>query len=94
MGMEGDGPGAGDPHEIGLIFAGADGIAVDSAICDVVGLQPQDLLTNRIGSNLGLGVSRLKDIKILGEGIEEVKVRGFHFPKSMEPQWGLPRSLR
>ncbi len=94
MGMEGDGPGAGDPREIGLIFAGADGIAVDATICDVVGLQPRDLLTNRIGSDLGLGVSRLEDIVVLGEGIEEVKVRGFRFPRSMEPQWGLPRPVR
>ena len=94
MGMEGDGPSGGDPREIGLIFAGADGIAVDSTICDVVGLQSLDLLTNRIGANLGLGVGRLKDIGILGEGIEEVKVRGFRFPRSMEPQWGLPQPLR
>ena len=94
VGMEGDGPGGGDPRRIGLIFAGSDGIAVDSAICKVLGLPPQGLLTNRIGSDLGLGVSRLKDIEIVGEGIDEVKVMGFRFPKSMEPQWGLPRPLR
>ena len=86
MGIEGDGPGVGDPRENGLIFADADGIAVDSAICDVVGLQPRDLLTNRIGSDFGVGVSRLRDIGILGEGIEEVEVKRFRFPKSMEPQ--------
>ncbi len=93
-GMEGDGPSGGDPREIGLIFAGADGIAVDSTICDVVGLQPLELLTNKIGADLGLGVSRLRDIEILGEAIEEVKVRGFRFPRGMEPQWGLPRPFR
>ena len=94
VGMEGDGPGGGDPREIGLIFAGADGIAVDSTICHVVGLQPPDLLTSRIGSDLGVGVGQLKDIEIVGEAIEEVKVRGFLFPRSMEPQWGLPQPLR
>ena len=93
-GMEGDGPSGGDPREIGLIFAGADGIAVDSTICDVIGLQPRDLLTNRIGADLGLGVNQLKDIEILGEGTEEVRVRGFRFPRSMEPQWGLPQPVR
>ncbi len=94
VGMEGDGPGGGKPRRIGLIFAGSDGIAVDSAICKVIGLAPQDLLTNRIGSELGLGVSQLKDIEIVGEGIDEIRVTGFRFPKSMEPQWGLPRPLR
>ena len=94
VGMEGDGPGGGDPREIGLIFAGADGIAVDSTICHVVGLPPPDLLTSRIGSDLRLGVGCLKDIEIVGEEIEEVKVGGFLFPRSMEPQWGLPQPLR
>lgn len=94
VGMEGDGPNGGDPREIGLIFAGTDGIAVDSTICDVVGLPPRDLLTNRIGSDLGLGVGQLKDIEVVGEAIEEVKVKGFRLPKSMEPQWGLSQPLR
>ncbi len=94
VGMEGDGPGGGDPREIGLIFAGIDGIAVDSTICDVIGLPPLDLLTNRIGSDLGLGMGHPKDIEVVGEGIERVRVKGFHFPRSMEPQWGLPQPLR
>jgi ferredoxin len=51
-------------------------------------------LTNRIGSDLGLGVGRPKDIEIVGAEIDEVKVRGFRFPRSMEPQWGLPQPLR
>ncbi len=94
VGMEGDGPNGGDPRKIGLIFAGADGIAVDSTICGVVGLPPRDLLTNRIGSDLGLGISKLREIEVLGEGIEEVKLKEFRFPKSMEPHWGLPQPIR
>jgi uncharacterized protein (DUF362 family)/Pyruvate/2-oxoacid:ferredoxin oxidoreductase delta subunit len=94
VGMEGDGPNGGDPRDMGLVFAGADGIAVDSTICDVVGLPPLDLLTNRIGSDLGLGVGKLRDIEVVGEALEEVRVKGFRFPRSMEPQWGLPWPLR
>jgi len=94
VGMEGEGPSGGNPRKIGLIFAGSDGIAVDSAICKVLGLPPQNLLTNRIASELGLGVSRLEDIEIVGEAVDEVEIRGFRLPRSMEPQWGLPRPLR
>jgi uncharacterized protein (DUF362 family)/Pyruvate/2-oxoacid:ferredoxin oxidoreductase delta subunit len=94
VGMEGDGPNGGEPRKIGLIFAGADGIAVDSTICDVIGLPPLDLLTTRIGSDLGLGEGQPRNIEVVGEGIEEVKVKGFLFPRSMEPQWGLPGPLR
>ncbi|MFQ6077994.1 MAG: 4Fe-4S dicluster domain-containing protein, partial [Thermodesulfobacteriota bacterium] len=46
------------------------------------------------GSDLGLGVGQLKDIEVVGEAIEEVKVKGFRLPKSMEPQWGLSQPLR
>jgi uncharacterized protein (DUF362 family)/Pyruvate/2-oxoacid:ferredoxin oxidoreductase delta subunit len=94
VGMEGDGPGGGDPRKIGLIFAGSDGIAVDSTICQAIGLSPRDVLTNRIGSGLGLGVSRAEDIEIVGEELDEVQVRGFSLPRSMEPQWGLPGPFR
>jgi uncharacterized protein (DUF362 family) len=94
VGMEGEGPNAGNPRKIGLIFAGSDGIAVDSTICRAMGLSPRDVLTNRIGSGLGLGVSQLKDIEIVGEELDEVQVRGFRLPRSMEPQWGLPGPLR
>jgi NAD-dependent dihydropyrimidine dehydrogenase PreA subunit len=94
VGMEGEGPNAGNPRKIGLIIAGSDGIAVDSTICQVVGLPPRDVLTNRIGSGLGLGVSQPKDIEVVGEGLDEVRVRGFSLPRSMEPQWGLPGPLR
>ncbi len=94
VGMEGDGPGGGDPRKIGLIFAGSDGIAVDSTICRVLGLSPRNVLTNRIGSDLGLGVSHMDDIEIVGEGIDDVRVRGFRFPRSMDPHWGLPGPLR
>jgi uncharacterized protein (DUF362 family)/Pyruvate/2-oxoacid:ferredoxin oxidoreductase delta subunit len=94
VGMEGDGPNGGDPREIGLIFAGPDGIAVDSTICGVLGLPPLDVLTNRIASDLGLGVGQLKDIEVVGEDFDAVKVKRFRLPRSMEPQWGLPQPLR
>ena len=94
VGMEGEGPSGGNPRKIGLIFAGSDGIAVDAVICKVLGLPPRNLLTNRIASELGLGASRLEDIEIVGEAVDEVEVRGFRLPRSMEPQWGLPRPLR
>lgn len=94
VGMEGDGPSAGNPRKIGLIFAGSDGIAVDSTICRVLDLPPRSLLTNRIGSDLGLGTSRAEDIEVVGEGLDEVRVKDFHFPRSADPHWGLPGPLR
>jgi uncharacterized protein (DUF362 family) len=93
VGMEGDGPSAGDPRKMGLIFAGSDGIAVDSTICSVLGLPPRSLLTNRIGSDQGLGVSRAEDIEVVGEGLDEVRVKDFQFPRSADPHWGLPGPL-
>lgn len=40
VGMEGNGPGAGSPRQIGLLLAGGNAVLVDAVACRVIGLDP------------------------------------------------------
>lgn len=55
LAMEGQGPGTGGvPRRLGVIMAGRDPFAVDAAVCAMLGLRAQDLLTNRLAQRAGL----------------------------------------
>ncbi len=63
VGMDGNGPGAGDPFRIGLIIAGSDPVAVDSTICRVVGIDPLSIPMIRIASERGSGNAAVERIE-------------------------------
>ena len=79
VGMDGNGPGAGDPFRIGLIIAGADPVAVDSTACRIVGIDPLTLPMIRIASERGVGNATEERIEILGEDLQKVRVSGFRY---------------
>jgi len=93
IGMEGDGPGSGDPREIGLIFSGIDCVAIDAVIGQVLGIRPDDLYTTRVAKQRGIGKTDLKDIEILGESLEEIKIKGFRLPETHDIGFRIPRPL-
>jgi len=77
IGMDGNGPAAGDPFRIGLIIAGSDPVAVDSTACRVVGIDPMSVPMIRIGAERGLGNAGSDRIEIVGEDLAGVRVGGF-----------------
>lgn len=77
VGMEGEGPSGGEPREMGLILASADGLALDSVGAALVGLEPTAVLTTRRAVARGLTTGRLEDIEVLGEALETVRVPDF-----------------
>jgi len=55
LAMEGPGPGkGGTPRAIGVIMASTDAVSLDVAVCRMLGLRGDDLLTNRIAARAGL----------------------------------------
>lgn len=92
-GMEGDGPGNGNPRNIGLIFAGVDCVAIDTIISHVVGVKPDDLYTTKVARQRGIGETNSKAIEILGENPEAVRIRGFRLPKTHDIGFRIPKSL-
>ncbi len=90
VGMEGNGPGSGDPREIGLVLGGQDPVALDAVAGAIVGADPELLYTLRAAAAAGKGETRLDRIRLLGERLEDVKVRGFRLPPQEHTEWHLP----
>ena len=77
VGMEGDGPSAGNPREIGCILAGADGIALDVVATSMVGIDPASVPPLQVAIRRGLTTGEVKDIEVLGVPLEEAQVLDF-----------------
>lgn len=80
VGMEGEGPGGGDPVRLGLIIAGEDAVAVDLVASAVMGWDPMEVGTNYLAAERGLGPSSLEEVDVVGLPIEEV-ARPFRKPQ-------------
>ena len=80
VGMEGNGPAAGRPREIGLVIAGDDCSALDTVAAEIMGYDPGEIDTLRLGRERGLGVGRLDEIALLGAPLHEVIVPDFKKP--------------
>jgi uncharacterized protein (DUF362 family)/Pyruvate/2-oxoacid:ferredoxin oxidoreductase delta subunit len=90
IGMEGQGPGFGDPRTIGLVIAGADGVAVDRVIAEIVNVPIEQVPTLMIALQEGYGTARLEDIDVRGESIAEVKVADFKVPQFQDMMGKIP----
>ena len=66
IGMDGAGPSAGNPKELGMILASDNGVALDSYICHILGKDPMKVPTNRIAYENGLGEVDINKIVVLG----------------------------
>lgn len=90
VGMEGNGPGSGDPRRIGLVIAGRDPVAVDVVSGGIVGLAPEELPVIRAAAQAGIGASSMEHIQVLGEELSEVSVADFRLPPREHTEWQLP----
>lgn len=80
--LEGDGPGAGGkPRAMNAVVIGTDAIAVDWVATRVSGLDVRLSPILMQGFRRGFGLSSDRDIEVLGEKIEEMRVHGFIPPK-------------
>lgn len=77
VGMDGNGPGSGNPRQIGAIIASTDAVALDSVACQICDKDPYLLLTCKYGEEQGVGIADPKKINIVGEPVEKFKVKDF-----------------
>ena len=78
VGMQGDqGPAHGEPKNIGLVLVSTDGVALDAVASEIVGYKPLGIQTTRIAFEKLIGIGDLKQINILGEKLEDVKIKDF-----------------
>ncbi len=80
--MEGEGPSAGRPRELGLLVAGEDATAVDLAALEIIGMDPQTVPTIRVAQRRGLTSARSADLEILGVSLAEAHVPDFYAPQT------------
>jgi len=93
VGMEGNGPGSGDPVAIGALLAGTDAMAVDSVATRLVGMTTADVWTQRLAQQTQRHGSQLADVELLGDPIEHLAVPRIRPAQSADMVWGLPQWL-
>ena len=82
VGMEGEGPAAGSLRNTGLVIASPDAVALDAVFAKVAGIDPSRIHLIREAAKKNEGVAGLDKIEILGEEIENVKIKNFKLPKT------------
>ena len=75
--MEGEGPSAGSPRNVGLILASSDAVALDAVATKIIGLDPERVHTTKNAADRRLGIARMEEIEILGEHIKDIAVKDF-----------------
>ena len=88
VGMEGNGPSAGQPKAVGVILASRDGVALDAIAAEIVGLPLESIPLLRQAAARGWWTGQTEDIPVLGSPLDEVRVPDFiparsnHHPES------------
>lgn len=94
VGMEGNGPGSGDPVQIGALLASPNQLALDTAATTLVGLSERQVWTQRVARETGRFGSRLEEITIIGSPLADLRPGHFHPAPSSDVGFGLPTPLK
>jgi len=71
--MEGDGPGGGDPVDLGVVVASRDVVAADTVMAEIMGFDSKEIGYIYYADKIGLGEGNIENIEVLGERIENVR---------------------
>ncbi len=91
VGMEGNGPGSGDPIPLGLILASNDALSIDLVACDLLGIPRKSIPTNQAAIEDGMTTG---SIEVVGESIEASRISSFELPPPFGVSWNLPGFMR
>lgn len=92
LGHEGNGPSNGEPRLLGVLGASTDVFALDRAMVDLLGVDPQLMPTQRAAQRLGLHDSVLSFPLCTPE---ELAIQDWKLPAKLVPiDFGAPRVLR
>jgi uncharacterized protein (DUF362 family) len=81
IGMQGDGPAAGDPVNIGLILSSEDAVAMDLAVCHLLGIEPIGIPTLRQAKIRNLWPTEIS-YPLLSP--QDVRYSGFQLPSTAD----------
>jgi uncharacterized protein (DUF362 family)/Pyruvate/2-oxoacid:ferredoxin oxidoreductase delta subunit len=80
IGMEGDGPFAGDPRKIGAILASSDYSATDVVTCRLISVDPMYAPTVAAAIERGYLREDMSDVSVIGDSLEGLIVKDFKKP--------------
>ena len=89
--MEGEGATNGTPISSNVVMSSADCVSLDAVASEVMGFYHKDILTTRFAHERKLGIGEIKDIRILGPQIGDVKL---DFNKSKYVVYKFPDFIR
>jgi len=92
--MEGDGPGSGDPVQLGALLASPTPLALDAVAMALVRLPVQSCWTQALAQQTGRPGSRLEDAELFGPPLGQLHPAGFRPAKSTDVDFGLPGPVK
>jgi len=95
--MERSGPRDGVPRHGGLLAAGADPIALDRVLIEVLGAKMEDYPVLKAAREMGIGETDLAEIDVGGLSIDEARIRDFVLIEKREMMpigFSLPHIVR
>lgn len=91
--MEGNGPGSGDPLQVGALIAGVNPVAIDVVAGRLAGIPKELLHVEREARRMGLAGTSWEEIEISGTSLESFQAQPFKLPGGLDVQFGLPKFL-
>ncbi len=92
--MEGSGPLAGQLAPLGFLAAAHDGVALDTALCHLLGIDPRQVPYFDDLQKAAAGQTRWDAIELSGDPLEQIALRAIRLPKAMSgkvvPNWLKP----
>ena len=82
IGMEGEGPTAGNPRKVGVLLASPSPYAIDVVACKVINLNPNKVPTVQRCIERNLIKEDFSDICILGDNIDDMVIKDFKIPQN------------
>ncbi len=89
VGMDGEGPGSGDPIDIGVIMAGSHPQAIDTVATELVGMQPRQVFTQQKAIDTQRPHTQLDQLELCGESLENLKIKTFRPAIMTDVNFGL-----
>ena len=94
VGMEGDGPGSGDPVQLGALLASPHPVALDTVATTMVNLPEQRVWIQLIARQTGRQGVSLDELELLGVPIETLHTTRFRPAKNADVNFGLPTPVK
>ena len=89
VGMEGDGPNAGTPRQIGLLLASKNPLALDVVASEIIGLPVENNPVLLEAKKRGLSPTCIEDVNLIGIDAADLRIPDFDLPTTLAAGRGL-----